>query len=198
MFSMKAFLNTVVGLSVTFSSIALAERAYLPNQINYGRVVTHQVHKIEATYGRGAVLGAITGAVIAENDRGWGAFGGALVGAGLEAAMTSGQEAHKVVVQLMSGQSFSIASPPNRLRTGDCVAVEQTPEGTELMKVNYSFCEQSAQDHRATHPTKQTSTHAPAQQPTREQQCEEARSRLMHASDDKYNRVLADVQRYCQ
>ncbi len=192
-----AHINLTALVCLIISTTVQAEALYLPNQINYGQVITHQTYKIDATYGRGAVAGAIAGAVIAENDRGWGALGGALIGAGLEAAVTSGQETHQVVIQLASGQSFSVATPPNNLRTGDCVAVEQTPKGAELMKVNYRFCKQAKQDVNLNR-QQAPSTPANDSQVSKESRCSNARSRLRHASDDQYNQVLADVQQYCQ
>lgn len=187
-----------------------AEALYLPQEIQYGRVVAHHIHKIDPSYGRGAILGAITGAVVAENARGWGALGGAIVGAGLEGAITSGQEAHKVVVRLVNGQSFSIATPPNNLRTGDCVAVEQSDHGAELFKVSHQFCEEAQPSHRNkpnSPPNDHYSSTFNQSQPhyregnredNKEEQCDKARAKLRYAKDSEYNRVLADVQRYCQ
>jgi len=173
-----------------------ADTLYLPNQVNYGQIVAHHSYEIDPSYTRGALLGAITGAVIAENSRGWGALGGALVGAGLEGAITSGNEAHKVVVRLVDGQSFSVATPPNSLRQGDCVAVEQTENGTELLKVSYQFCEDAKE--QAQRAATQSAHQKTYQKPSKETLCAEARSRLRYASESDYNRVLADVQRFCQ
>jgi len=177
-------------------STAHADPLHLPNQVNYGQIVAHHSYEIDPSYARGALLGAITGAVITENARGWGALGGALVGAGLEGAITSGKEAHKVVVRLVDGQSFSVATPPNNLRQGDCVAIEQTENGTELLKVNYHFCEEAKEQIQRA--ATQSAHHNKYEKSSKETQCEEARSRLRYASESDYNRVLADVQRFCQ
>ncbi|MFC3150287.1 hypothetical protein ACFOEK_04545 [Litoribrevibacter euphylliae] len=202
-------INELLRISLLFGvlfkvTFVNAEPVYLAQEIQYGKVVTHQIYKVDPTYGRGALLGAITGAVIAENARGWGALGGAIVGAGLEGAITSGEEAHKVVVQLTNGQSFSIATPPNKLRQGDCVAVEQSGRGAEIFKVNYQFC-QDAQKRDQQQTYQQANNPAPYQQDryrderaVKAEKCDDARSRLRYAKDSKYNRVLADVQRYCQ
>lgn len=196
----KVFNIFVIKAFLLISSLACAEQLLVPHKVSYGVVVSHSIHQPPANYKRGTLLGAIAGGVIAHNDRGWGALGGAVIGAGLEHAIANGQEAHHVIVKLNRGDSFSIAMPENALQPGDCVAVKQIEDGADLTKVAYQFCEQDQlnADSEADRPSNSSSASSMAQEPSKDQQCEQARSKLATASDKHYNRVLADVQRLCQ
>ena len=93
--------------------------------IQYGTVTDIGVTQKDAQHAGGALAGGVIGAFIGPSrHRGLKMLGGAMAGAAIQGAATSG-ELQQYTVNMMNGATVKISTEQVEIRQGDCVAVEQ-------------------------------------------------------------------------
>jgi outer membrane lipoprotein SlyB len=108
--------------------------------IQYGTVVDIGVTQKDASHAGGALAGGVLGAFIGPNrHRGLKMLGGAMAGAAIQGAATSG-ELQQYTVNMMNGGTVKISTEQVEIREGDCVAVEQG-QNANIRRVSTIHCE---------------------------------------------------------
>jgi len=103
----------------------LAQSAGSSVSLQYGTVQSAEEVQAESKHARGALLGGIAGAVIADGHPGLGAVAGGLIGGSIEGHRTGKKVLQQYTIALKSGGAVVIATEQHDIVVGDCVVVEQ-------------------------------------------------------------------------
>lgn len=104
-----------------------------PLRIETARVVDVQAFTSEGSWAPGAVIGGgvgvLTGIGHSTESKVIRGAGGALIGAAINKAFTTGNKEVRLVVQTARGETLEVANNHNDLVPGDCVNLETRPDG---------------------------------------------------------------------
>lgn len=116
-----------------------------PTRLESARVIDVQTSKAGGSWAPGAVigggLGVLSGGGHSTESKVIRAAGGALIGAAVNKAITSGQTVTQVMVQTSRGQTMQVAHNYSDLIPGDCVMLETRRDGdVQLQRTSATQC----------------------------------------------------------
>ncbi len=130
---------SIVVLAVTSTQV-FSQSAGSSVSLQYGKVEAVEVVQAKSRHARGAVLGGIGGAVLANDHPGLGAVAGGLIGGGIEGHHTGKQKLQQYTVSLTGGGAIVIDTEQHDIVVGDCVMVEQG-QYANIWRVSAINCE---------------------------------------------------------
>ncbi|MCB1874696.1 MAG: hypothetical protein KDH88_01835 [Chromatiales bacterium] len=135
----------LAGCAGNINNRGSVERADVNQQIyvEYGEVLDVGRVQVESSYGTGAAIGGIGGALAAGGGgRNTVALGlaGALIGALTENALTSGESAESFTIRKNNGQTVKVITQNPDIFVGDCVSIDNLPREVVLGRVAPRFC----------------------------------------------------------
>lgn len=115
----------VLVLLLVASANTLAQSAGSSVSIQYGTVSSVEEVQAARKHARGALIGGLAGAVLANGHPGLGAVAGGLIGGGIEGHHTGKKVLRQYSVTLNGGGALVIDTEQRDIVVGDCVMVEQ-------------------------------------------------------------------------
>jgi outer membrane lipoprotein SlyB len=114
-------------------------------RIQTARIVDVQSYSSEGSWGTGAVIGGgvgvLTGIGHSTESKVIRGAGGALIGAAINKAFTTGNPQARLVVQTSSGETLEVANNHNDLVPGDCVNLETRSDGdVQITRTSSTQC----------------------------------------------------------
>jgi len=149
--------------------------------VQYGVVQQVQQTELDASTGKGALLGGLLGLAIAAGTGGsteaqvGGTAAGALVGGLVQKERKASNKAEQYTIKLNSGATVAIVTVNNDIQTGDCVSVEQG-QHANIRRVSPVMCNSVT---GTTHPA-YNQLHS--EDVNEAQQCEQAKQQVLNAS----------------
>ena len=146
----KSKLFAIVVSLIVIPSLAAQER-YDRNtrgraiDISHGRVINIELVELKSAAAKGATFGGLIGAAAGHHhghDTVQGALAGAALGALIGHMTTRHQKAFAYYVKTGPDHQLKIISEQDNLRIGDCVAIEQTHDKTNLRPVSPAICDE--------------------------------------------------------
>jgi hypothetical protein len=132
---------------LTAASGALAQKKGQTATITVGIVTNAQRIQLDSNTGRNSLLGGAAGWALARNQSSSKQAAAALGGAALAGAATSrSQGANTGIqysVQTSAGSTVKIVTDQTEIRIGDCVTVEETPNGANIRRSDPAICQAS-------------------------------------------------------
>lgn len=120
-------------MSLTLAGCAGDSSFSTPIRIQTVRVVDVQAFGSAGSWGTGAAIGGgvgvLTGIGHSTQSKVIRGAGGALIGAAINKAFTTGKPEARLVVQTAQGETLEVANNHNDLVPGDCVNLETRPDG---------------------------------------------------------------------
>lgn len=120
-------------MSLTLAGCAVDQGLTTPIRIQTARVVDAQAYMSDGSWGTGAAIGGgvgvLTGIGHSTESKIIRGAGGALIGAAINKAFTTGNKEVRLVVQTARGETLEVANEHNDLVPGDCINLETTPSG---------------------------------------------------------------------
>lgn len=149
--------------------------------VQYGVVQQVQPTTLDASTGKGALLGGLLGLAIAAGDGGSteaqvaGAAGGALVGGLFQEARKSNNKANQYTIRMNSGGTIAITTEDTGIDDGDCVSVEQGKHAN-IRRVSSVMCT------TVTSPSNPAYPALHQENITEASQCEQAKQELLNST----------------
>lgn len=154
-----------------------------PTDINitYGRITSSAPVDVESHTGKAALVGGLLGAATsgmmgtgsAAGDIILGSAAGAATGGGIEYWGEQRMKGTRFSIETTGAQTIHIISDQEGLDTGDCVAIEATPDHTNMRPVSAVYCEE--------HTSVQADEHLNNAAQSTAAQCREAKMQLINA-----------------
>ncbi len=181
-------LPTILCLSLlTSAPLALAQKTGQSARITVG-VVTHvQRVQLQSNKNRNSLLGGAAGWALARNQssgiQAAAALGGAALGRGATSRSEGANTGIQYTVQTSAGSAVQVITDQTEIRIGDCVTVEETPNGANVRRSDPSMCKASPE------------VIAEVEDELREEadECDQAKQRLIAAETEEQVAVARQV-----
>ena len=194
----KSQLLAIVVSFIVIPSLAAQERYNRDDRghainISHGRVVDIELVKLKSAAAKGATYGGLIGAAAGHHhghDTVQGALAGAALGALIGHMTTRHQKAFAYYVKTGPDHQLKLISEQDNLRIGDCVAIEQTHDKTNLRPVSPAICDEQ---YRANldDPIRQAKSNQDASE------CMAAKQQLIDAEGSDIKDIAYKVQVLC-
>jgi hypothetical protein len=140
--------STVVVLTLSLLATgpaALAQRAGQSARISVGIVERVERVELDSEAGRGALVGGALGWGLARNQssgrQAAAALGGAALGRGSANRRQGDRSARQYTVRTSAGSAIQVVTDQTEIHIGDCVAVEETSNGTNIRRKDPAMCQ---------------------------------------------------------
>jgi outer membrane lipoprotein SlyB len=142
---MKHLYASVPLLSLLLAGCVSSTGYSAPTRLEAARVVDVQHTTSSGSWGTGAAvgggIGVLTGLGHSTESKVIRGAGGALIGAVVQKALTTGNQQVSIIVRTERGQTLQVAHGYNDLIPGDCVMVESRQDGNvKLARAGSSQC----------------------------------------------------------